>query len=145
MTEELLIIKRGYIYEFTPKTDFGCKVFALAVSADSRCADNIVSIIILSPNPGAGNVQIVNNAFPENILYCNCGKVTHTERDRLLREVSKVSDKKMEKIDRSIAYALGLNPMMVDAENKVYKELYKELLDKVLRGEINGKTDTNED
>lgn len=144
MTEDLLIIKRGYIYEFTPKTDFGCKVFALAVSADSRGADNIVSIIILSPNPGAESVQIVNNAFPENVLWCNCGKVTPTERERLTREVSKVSDKKMQKIDNMIAHALGINPLMMEAENKVYKELYTDLLERLL-GENHGKTDTNED
>lgn len=144
MTEDLLFIKRGYIYEFTPKTDFGGKVFALAVSADSRCADNIVSIIILSPNPGADSVQIANNAFPDNVLWCNCGKVTSTERERLTREVSKVSDKKMQKIDNMIAHAIGINPMMMEAENKVYKELYADLLERLL-GENHGKTDTYKD
>ena len=144
MTEELLIIKRGYIYEFTPKTDVGCKVFALAVSADSRCADNIVSIIILSPNPSPECITISNSQFAEQSLYCNCGKVTSTERGRLLREVAKVSDRKMQKIDRQIAYSLGLNPMMMDAENKVYKELYESLLNRVL-GVRYGETDIDED
>lgn len=139
--DELLIIKRGYIYEFEPKTDCENKLFALAVSSDGRSADNVVSVIILSKIYSFGCVEIVNNQFPESVLYCNCGKVTHAERYRLKREISKVSDRKMEKIDRAIASALGINPMMMEAENKVYKELYQELLERVLG---NGKTNTDE-
>ena len=142
MTEELLMIKRGYIYEFQP--EFDGKVYALAVSADSRGASNIVSIIILSCNPSPECIAISNSQFEEQTLYCNCGKVTSTERGRLLREVAKVSDRKMQKIDRQIAYSLGLNPMMMDAENKVYKELYESLLNRVL-GVRYGETDTDED
>ena len=77
-------------------------------------------------------------------MYCNCGKVTCTERSRLIREVAKVSDKKMQKIDMLIANALGINPVEVVAENKVYKELYLELLERVL-GERDGKAHCNED
>ena len=144
MGEELLLIKRGYIYEFQPKTDFDGKVYVLAVSAESRGADNIVSIIMLSRNPSPECITISNSQFAERTLYCNCGKVTSTERGRLLREVAKVSDRKMQKIDCQIAYSLGLNPMMMDAENKVYKELYESLLNRVL-GVRYGETDTNED
>lgn len=143
MNEELLIIKRGYIYEFEPKSDFDGKVYALAVSADSRGADNIVSIIILSSNPSPSCITISNNQFPEHVLYCNCGKVTCTARNQLLREVSKVSDKKMQKIDRQIAHSLGINPLMMEAENKVYKELYERMLNWVL-GVRHGETDTDE-
>ena len=144
MTEELLLIKRGYIYEFQPKSEFDGKVYALAVSADSRGAGNIVRIIILSPNPSPECITISNSQFAEQTLYCNCGKVTSTERGRLLREVSKVSDRKMQKIDRQLAYSLGLNPMMMDVENKVYKKLYESLLNRVL-GVRYGETDTDED
>lgn len=144
MAENLLVIKRGYIYEFEPKTEFIGKAFALAVSSDARGADNIVSIIILSQNPSTECAQIVNSQFAEGILYCNCGKVTCTERSRLIREVAKVSDKKMQKIDMLIANALGINPVEVVAENKVYKELYLELLERVL-GDRDGKTHCNED
>lgn len=144
MSEELLLIKRGYVYEFQPKTEFDGKAYVLAVSADNRGADNIVSIIILSRNPSPGCITISNSQFAEQTLYCNCGKVTSTERGRLLREVSKVSDRKMQKIDRQLAYSLGLNPMMMDAENKVYKELYESLLNRML-GVRYGETDTNED
>ena len=136
MGEELLVIKRGYVYEFDPKTELSGKVYALAVSSDSRGSDNIVSIIILSLKYAAECVQINNNQFPDGVLYCNCGKVTHTERYRLTKEVAKVSEKKMSKIDTLIANALGINPFMTIAENKVYKELYYSLLDKALGGEI---------
>lgn len=144
MINDMLIIKRGYVYEFNPKTEFIGKAFALAVSSNSRCADNIVSIIILSQNPSPECVQITNSQFPDEIMYCNCGKVTCTERGRLIREVSKVSDKKMDKIDRLISSALGINPLMIEAENKIYKELYTELLDKLLGG-VHEKTNTFKD
>lgn len=134
MSEELLFIKRGHVYEFDPKTEFTSKAYALAVSSDSRGSDNIVSIIILSLNYTAECVQINNSQFPEGTLYCNCGKVTHTERYRLTKEVTKVSERKMSKIDTLIANALGINPLMTVAENKVYKELYCDLLDRMLEG-----------
>lgn len=140
--EDLLIIKRGYIYEFKPKSEFDGTAYALAVSADSRGADNIVSIIILSQIPSTECVQIANSQFPEGVLYCNCGKVTCTERSRLIREVSKVNDKKMSKIDLLIGNALGINPVEIVAENKVYKELYTELLERILK---DGKADSDED
>ena len=140
--DDLLIIKRGYIYEFKPKSEFDGTAYALAVSADSRGADNIVSIIILSQNPSTECVQIANSQFPEGVLYCNCGKVTCTERSRLIREVSKVNDKKMSKIDLLIGNALGINPVEIVAENKVYKELYTELLERILK---DGKADSDED
>lgn len=141
--EELLIIKRGYIYEFKPKSEFDGTAYALAVSADSRGADNIVSIIILSQNPSTECVQIVNSKFDGNVMYCNCGKVTSTERCRLTREVSKVSEKKMSKINMLIGNALGINPLITTAENKVYKELYMDLLERIL-DRRNGKADFNE-
>lgn len=140
--EELLIVKRGYIYEFNPKTEFAGKAFALAVSSNARGADNIVSIIILSQNPSTECIQLANSQFPEGVMYCNCGKVTCTERARLIREISKVSDKKMSKIDLLIGNALGINTVEIIAENKVYKELYTELLERVLK---DGKTDSEED
>lgn len=140
--ENLLVIKRGYIYEFNPKTEFDGKAFALAVSSDARGADNIVSIIILSQNPSTECVQIANSQFPEGVLYCNCGKVTCTERSRLIREIAKVNYKKMNKIDMLIGNALGINPVEIVAENKVYKELYTELLERILK---DGKADSDED
>ena len=50
----------------------------------------------------------------------------------------------MQKIDMLIANALGINPVEVVAENKVYKELYLELLERVL-GERDEKTHCNKD
>ena len=70
--------------------------------------------------------------------------MTCTERNRLIREIAKVNDKKMHNIDMMIANALGINPVEVVAENKVYKELYLELLERVL-GDRDGKTHRNED
>lgn len=134
MEKDGLIIKRGYIYEFEPKTEYKNKAYALAVSSDSRAMDNIVSIIILSKNYQIENIEIVNSQFEYGVMYCNCGKITHSERTRLVREVSKVSEKKMEKIDRLIAQNLGLNPLKTEAENIVYKELYHELLEKMVGG-----------
>ena len=133
--DELLIIKRGYVYEFETKSDFSGKCYALAVSADSRGADNLVSVILLSSTYAPDYVQVANSQFPEGVLYCNCGKVTFTERARLTREVFKISAKKMERIDRLIGNALGLNPAALEVENRVYKELYLELLDRVLGGD----------
>lgn len=141
---EALIIKRGYIYKFEPKSDhYTNNCYALAVSADSRGADNIVSIILLSKTPTPECISIRNNQFPDEYLYCNFGKVTFTDRQRLTEEVTKLSDKKMEKIDRLISRGLGLNPEYMSAENAVYKDLYHELLEKLVNK--NGKICTDED
>lgn len=132
--EGLLIIKRGYIYEFTPKTiGFTGKAYALAVSANNRGADNIVNIIMLSTTYIPESIPITNDTFPENILYCNCGKVTHTERMRLVKEIGKVSDKKMERIDNQISATLGLYPQELEVENRIYKDMYHNLLEKVVQ------------
>lgn len=141
MEKELLLIKRGYVYEFEPKTEFSGKVYALAVSADRRGLDNVVSIILLSRNPSPECIEIANSQFAEGVLYCNCGKATSTERDRLTREVFKIADKKMKKIDSRLSSNLGLNPLEMEIENKVYKELYHELLERVIK---DGKTDIYE-
>ena len=46
--DEFLIVKRGYVYEFSAKTSYPGKYYVLAVSADSRGADRLVSVILLS-------------------------------------------------------------------------------------------------
>lgn len=132
MNKDTLIAKRGYIYEFETKTPYNSKVFALVVSSDARSADNIVNVILLSDTYMPECIEIRNNMFPTESLYCNCGKVTHTERNRLVKEICKISDKKMEKIDITLSRCLGLNPELLATENKVYKELYNGLLEKVI-------------
>lgn len=128
----MIQIKRGFIYEFTPKTSFDGTAFALVLSADGRCSDNLIYIIILSKSWSPLSIELRNSAFGgDGVLYANLGKITCTERARLTREVSAVSASKMEKINKMIPEILGCNPLMMEAENKVYKELYHELLEKV--------------
>ena len=76
-------------------------------------------------------------------MYCNCGKVTFSERTRLTEEVTKVSDKKMAKISLLISRGLGIHPEYEEAKSQVYKELYDELLERMVNK--NGKTDIDED
>lgn len=143
MVKESLIIKRGYVYKFEPKSECAGDVFALAVSADARGADNIVNIILLSKELTPECVTIRNSKFPNDVMYCNCGKVTFSERTRLTEEVTKVSDKKMAKISLLISRGLGIHPEYEEAKSQVYKEMYDELLERMMNK--NGKTDIDED
>lgn len=133
---DTVIVKRGHIYEFEPKNEMPEKVFALAVSTDARATDNIVNVIVLTPKWNTVTVHIEHPEFPEGGLYINCGKLTFTERWRLKRDVFALDEPAMERVDRFLCGALGLFPERMLMENIVYREVYEDLLEKVLNHDM---------
>ena len=57
--------------------------------------------------------------------------------------MTKISDKKMAKISLLISHGLGIHPEYEEAKSQVYKEMYDELLERMVNK--NGKTDIDDD
>lgn len=119
MTE---LAQRGHVYEFVEKDGVTVKNRVLVVSADSRAGDKLISILML------GDIGFGHDAVRVGKQYVHCGCVTYCSRDRLGRMVGKVSKSAMEDIDFMLAKELGL----VSARLTVYKELYDDMLRKMM-------------
>lgn len=130
---DAIVVRRGHVYEFETKSTFVGKAYALVVSSDARATENIINIIILSKTYGGSQcIEVRNSVFEDGTMWINCGKITCTERARMVKDVFQLSAKKMTEVDRALAYGLGINPVEMEVENKVYKELYNDLLKRVL-------------
>ena len=119
MTE---LAQRGHVYEFVEKDGITVKNRVLVVSADSRAGDKLVSILML------GDIGFGHDVVKIGKQYVHCGCVTYCSRDRLGRMIGKVSKSAMEDIDFMLAKELGL----VSARLTVYKELYDDMLRKMM-------------
>lgn len=119
MTE---LAQRGHVYEFVEKDGVTVKNRVLVVSADSRAGDKLISILML------GDIGFGHDVVRVGKQYVHCGCVTYCSRDRLGRMVGKVSKSAMEDIDFMLAKELGL----VSARLTVYKELYDDMLRKMM-------------
>lgn len=119
MTE---LAQRGHVYEFVEKDGVTVKNRVLVVSADSRAGDRLVSILML------GDIGFGHDVVKVGKQYVHCGCVTYCSRDRLGRMIGKASKQAMEDIDFMLAKELGL----VSARLTVYKELYDDMLRKMM-------------
>ena len=119
MTE---LAQRGHVYEFVEKDGVTIKNRVLVVSADSRAGDKLVSILML------GDIGFGHDVVKIGKQYVHCGCVTYCSRDRLGRMIGKASKQAMEDIDFMLAKELGL----VSARLTVYKELYDDMLRKMM-------------
>ena len=119
MTE---LAQRGHVYEFVEKDGITVKNRVLVVSADSRAGDKLISILML------GDISFGHDVVKVGKQYVHCGCVTYCSRDRLGRMIGKASKQAMEDIDFMLAKELGL----VSARLTVYKELYDDMLRKMM-------------
>lgn len=119
MTE---LAQRGHVYEFVEKDGITVKNRVLVVSADSRAGDKLISILML------GDIGLGHDVVKIGKRYVHCGCVTYCSRDRLGRMIGKASKQAMEDIDFMLAKELGL----VSARLTVYKELYDDMLRKMM-------------
>jgi hypothetical protein len=119
MTE---LAQRGHVYEFVEKDGITVKNRVLVVSADSRAGDKLISILML------GDIGFGHDVVKIGKQYVHCGCVTYCSRDRLGRMIGKASKQAMEDIDFMLAKELGL----VSARLTVYKELYDDMLRKMM-------------
>jgi len=115
------LAQRGHVYEFIEK-DGTVKNRVLVVSADTRAGDRLVSILML------GDIGFGHDVVKIGKQYVHCGCVTYCGRDRLGRMIGKASKQAMEDVDFMLAKELGL----VSARLTVYKELYDDMLRKMM-------------
>ena len=119
MTE---LAQRGHVYEFVEKDGATVKNRVLVVSADSRAGDKLISILML------GDIGFGHDVVKIGKQYVHCGCVTYCSRDRLGRLIGKASKQAMADVDFMLAKELGL----VSARLTVYKELYDDMLRKMM-------------
>lgn len=123
------LAQRGHVYEFIEKDDT-IKNRVLVVSSDARAGDRLVSILMLTDS------HLGNDVVKVGKQYVHCGCVTYCARERLGRMIGKVSKQAMEDIDFQLGKELGL----VSARMTVYKELYDDMLRKMMEVAENGTT-----
>lgn len=119
------IAERGCIYEFIEK-DGTHKNDVLVVSSNSRATDKIISILMLRDGLNGNDVVRIRYNNRDRVVHCGC--VTFVDRSRLGGKLAKVSDKVMDDISLFMASQLG-----IDKDGKVYKALYEDLLNRVLK------------
>jgi hypothetical protein len=110
------------VYEFVEKDGATVKNRVLVVSADSRAGDKLISILML------GDIGFGHDVVKIGKQYVHCGCVTYCSRDRLGRLIGKASKQAMADVDFMLAKELGL----VSARLTVYKELYDDMLRKMM-------------
>jgi len=149
--------KRGEIFEYE-QLGRGEIRKALIVSADFRSKDRYLNAILLTEEPkGNINVPIVC----EGMMYADCGMVSFVSNDRLDNFIRRATDAEMQEIEKDIAKCLGIELKMhsdellvestpllpaqestveffseelaeLKTEAKIYKNLYENLLAKVM-------------
>lgn len=141
--------KRGEIFEYE-EVNKGTYRKALILSADFRSTEKWQSIILLNEEPkGRINVPIVC----EGMMYADCGVVSFGIAERLGNFIKKATEEEMKQIDEGVAKCLGFEQKVVEklaevtpppmvlpseelatakAEAKIFKDLYENLLAKVM-------------
>ena len=150
---------RGEIFEI--ETNRGESRKALIVSANFRKNNRFQSVIILTDEPKSEDaVPIVC----EGMMYADCGMVSFTSEDRIINYIRTAREEEMEQIDEGIATCLGIELETIIVEKKkepeewvipheqmvkitveefvkaqteaeTYKDLYNQILSKVLSGQ----------
>lgn len=121
------VAERGCIYDFI-ESDGAVKNQVLVVSSKKRSNDRMISIIMIGDSQMG--YDVVKVCYNGQRRFVHCGMVTYCSRDRLGRKICSVGNKTMDDIDFLLADQMGLN-----AEKSIfYKEMYENLLDRVMGG-----------
>jgi hypothetical protein len=151
--EEKMEFKRGDICYY--ETHSGHFKVALVVSAEYRSDNYYQSIIVLTDEPKTeDSVPVVC----KGMMYADCGMVSFAQADRLSEYIRTASTYEMAQVDECMAKNLGIERKTVkvpkdnvavvesklelaevseeltkaQAEANIYKDLYKQLLAKML-------------
>jgi mRNA-degrading endonuclease toxin of MazEF toxin-antitoxin module len=155
-TEVKVMYKRGDIYEVeTQKMGLTIKREAIIVSNDDRLlTDKYISMIILNDKKYTDRDVMVHCRGEKFVL---CGLVTFIPVKKLYSYIKSVSEQELKEVDKSMASALGLTEELkipyeqafpkvepvygeseqlvaAQTERDLYKRLYDDLLDKMLKG-----------
>ena len=153
--EDILVLKRGEIYEYEMQNGKGIKN-ALIVSADFENDNGYLNVIVLTDEEKTEGLFIP--IVCGGMMYADCGMVSFALRNRIGNYVRTATDKEMAQIDAGIAKCLGIEQKTVEvpvekvvevpalvqysdnteelmqakAEAGIYKDLYERLLAKVM-------------
>lgn len=120
------VANRGCVYEFLEK-DGQIKNYVLVISGQQRATDKLITILMLGDSPAGADVVKID--FKGESKYIHCGMMTYCARVKLGHCVMTLDDYLMNRIDKELAKQLGLV-----ADDSHYKELYDNLLDKIVAG-----------
>lgn len=132
----MLEAKRGYIYKFDDRKRDEDR-YVLVVSSDERERDNRISILMLGDSDVGHDVVRIkcDGMGSKPVRYVHCAMITYTNREYLVKEVCKLPNEKMEKIDKIICREFGLLEDLMFTAN-FYKNAYNELVDRLVNKEI---------
>lgn len=95
---------RGDIFEYEMKHGKEMR-YALVVSANERCNDRFISIVLINDKAmGTNNVSLKVNAM----MYADCDRVTFAPSASLKGFVRTATAEEMEEIDKAICMGLGI-------------------------------------
>lgn len=150
MIDKAPAVERGGIYEFIEADGTSTKM-ALVVAGAHRVRDRFVSILMLKPFVEDGVYGLHNDEVlittPDDRYVAHCGMVTYVRRDRLGRQIHKVSKAVRHKVNEQLKIELGmvgapghfrdLTEMVTEPEPD-YKAMYEQLLEFIRGGLRNG-------
>lgn len=122
-------VKKGCIYKW--HEGMADERFVLAISADARGNERMISVIMFGTSGTGRDVVKVNNSALGDICYLHCGMITYvTRQDMADKPVAKLGDKKMLEVDRQLCIQLGITNEDTLAELRFYKRKCDELIEK---------------
>lgn len=122
--------KRGSIYRWYDENAEIKEKYVLVVSSTHRSFDKMISIISLVDKYIDADDSIPVEVMGVGTLYCHCGLPTYLHRYKLGERVDVVDIDTMDRINRMMHKQLGLDAP--DIQDNLYKELYENLLEKVV-------------
>ena len=125
----ILTAERGYIYKWenpnTTKDNFNPN-YCLVISCPRRRRDKMISVLFLTTDRGDVAEDIVRFKFNHEEYVVRCDLVTYTQRPYLKEQMVQFPEYLMEQVNEKLAESMGIT------SDKNYKQMYYDLLDKVL-------------
>lgn len=126
--------KRGFIYEYDDGKNIN-KRYVLVVSNNTRSTDRMVSVIMLGDSSLGHDVVKITHEGIGGTRYLHCGMLTYAKRECLIEEIGEITPEEMNQTEYMISRELALGET-ITAERDFYKNIYNELLDKLVNTNI---------
>lgn len=134
-------IRRGEIYFIKRGENYGCEIEsgrpAIIVSNDRlNTYSQVAEVVYLTTQPKKDlptHVQINSTGITSTAL---CEQISTVSVDRIGDYKATCTHAEMQAIDLALQESLGIKPITIekpDAEGELYKKLYEDLLDKLMK------------
>lgn len=121
--------KRGYIYEFS-NGNVASNKYMLVVANKYRAHDRMISIILLGDS-NTGHDVVPINLREIGQKYLHCGMLSYVKREFLIKEVCKVPDDIMQRVEDTICRELDLRED-IKVERDFYKQAYEDIINRTV-------------